>query len=93
MTIHKPSCEVFHKNSNKLQRIYVFGNKYGASVVYLGDKKIWEITVVYFHGKDFEVDKTRPIVKLTQESDIEEILSQIEKFPARTLRKAEKTFN
>ena len=79
--------------SNNLgeQKIYRFDNDYGASVIrnigsYGFSRKLWEIAVLFFDGKDVDITYNTPItdgvIGCLNWEDVENILSQIEKLEA-----------
>jgi hypothetical protein len=88
---HTPVKTAFRNDG--VQKLYRFGNGYGASVVrskfsYGGTSGLWEICVVLWDGQMYEPIYDTPItddvVGWLSDSDVAELLSQIEALPSAT---------
>ncbi len=76
------------------QRIYRFGNGYGASVVqfpysYGGDRGLWELAVTKYEGEDndsysltYDTEITDDVLGHLEESEVDGLLARIEALPA-----------
>lgn len=76
------------------QRIYRFGNGYGASVVqfpysYGGDRGLWELAVTKYEREDndsysltYDTEITDDVLGHLEESEVDELLARIEALPA-----------
>lgn len=72
-----------------MQKEYKFDNGYGASVVcspysYGGTQGLWEIAVLHSDEIVYDTPVTDDVIGYLSETEVEEILDQIEALPPRT---------
>lgn len=96
MTI-QPIAEKPHPVGSGTQKIYRFGNNYGASVVrfeimpgvgsYGADQGLWEMAVIEFDGATWDLVYDTPIADDVlghlDDDEVEGVLAQIRDLPAR----------